>query len=66
MKKKIKVVDLTIRQIIEICDKNIKHCPECPLFYNYFDCQRFNNKYKDLIDTYDREKLLKDEVLLDE
>lgn len=64
--KKIKLVDLTIRKIMEICDKNVKNCSECPLFFAYFNCDRFNNRHKSLTDTYDREKLLKDEVELDE
>ena len=63
---KTKLIDLTLRQIMEICDKNNEECSNCPLFYTYYDCHRFNNNYKTLTETYNRERLMKDEVNLDE
>ena len=63
---KTKLIDLTLRQIIEICNKHNEHCSNCPLFYTYYDCHRFNSKYKTLTETYNIERLMKDEVELDE
>ena len=63
---KTKLIDLTLRQIIEICNKHNENCSECPLFYTYYDCHRFNSKYKTLTETYNIERLMKDEVELDE
>lgn len=55
-----KTIDLTIRQIIEICDKNSKRCTKCPLFNSMLDCHKFSIVYKDAV--YNREKLMKEEV----
>ena len=57
-----KVIDLTIRQIIEICDKNNEKCMECPLYTSILNCQNFNSKYLGDTDTYDREILENEEV----
>ena len=57
-----KTIDLTIRQIIKICDKNKKHCTKCPLFNSILDCHKFNTKYKDVVLLYNREKLMEEEV----
>ena len=57
-----KTVDLTIRQIIEICDKNNKNCKNCPLHLSVLNCYKFNINYKYLSDIYDRERLMEEEV----
>lgn len=57
-----KTIDLTIRQIIEICDKNNKHCSKCPLHLSILDCYKFNINYKYLTNIYNREKLMEEEV----
>ena len=58
----VKVIDLTIRQIIEICDKNNEKCSECPLYTSILNCHNFNSKYLGDTYTYDREILEKEEV----
>lgn len=63
---KSKLIDLTLRQIIEICNKNNEKCTECPLFNTYYDCHKFNSKYKTLTESYNIERLMKDEVELNE
>ena len=57
-----KVIDLTIRQIIEICDKNNDKCSECPLYSSILNCQNFNSKFLWSTHTYDREILENEEV----
>ena len=57
-----KTIDLTIRQIIEICDKNNKHCTKCPLFNSILNCHKFNIKYKNIAVLYNRDKLMEEEV----
>ena len=57
-----KTIDLTIRQIIEICDKNKKQCNKCPLHLSILDCYKFNINYKYLTNIYNREKLMEEEV----
>ena len=41
----VKVIDLTIRQIIEICDKHKGECRCCPLFLSKINCHDFNIYY---------------------
>ena len=60
-----KTIDLTIRQIIEICDKNNGNCKKCPLFTTMLACHKFNKRYGTIV-TYDIEKLMKEEVEDDE
>lgn len=64
--KKIKVIDLTIRQIIELCDKHNDKCSECPLFNSILNCQNFNSKYSKTTYTYNREILENEEVELND
>ena len=62
---KIKTIDLTLRQIIKICDKNIKECSKCPLFKSTFECFKLNKRYLDT-HTYDRNKLMREKVEINE
>lgn len=63
---KIKLVDLTLRQIMNICDKHNKKCSKCPLYHSYFDCFALNTKFEVWGDTYDRKRLLNDEIEIKE
>lgn len=59
-----KTIDLTIRQIIKICNKHYKNCYKCPLHLSILDCYKFNTNYKYLTNIYDKEKLMEEEVEL--
>ena len=63
---KVKLVDLTLRQIINICDKHNTNCFECPLIRSRFNCGQFNKKYANSGTYYDRNKLMKEKVELDD
>lgn len=57
-----KTVDLTLRQIIELCNKNNKQCHKCPLFTSRLDCHKFNTEYKDVVSGYNVDQLMEEEV----
>ena len=63
---KVKLIDLTLRQIIKICDKNNKNCRNCPLFKSQINCFKFDERYKIFGETYDRKMLMEEMVELDE
>ena len=62
----VKTIDLTIRQIIEICDKHNSRCSDCPLFNSTLACHKFSKKYKDFCGSYNREILMEEEVDVDD
>lgn len=53
-----KTIDLTIRRITEICDKNKGACTECPLYESALNCFEL---HKDFGKVY-RNKLEEEEV----
>ena len=63
---KIKLVDLTLRQIIKICDKHNKNCCGGPLFNSVFKCYEFDTRFKTFGGTYDRKKLMNERVEINE
>lgn len=54
-----KVIDLTIRQIIEICKNHT--CGECPLYDSILECWRFDQHHKNS-SSYDITELEKEEL----
>lgn len=63
---KIKLVDLTLRQIIKICDEHNTNCFECPLIRSRFNCSQFNKKYANSSTFLNRDKLMKEKVVLED
>lgn len=56
-----KTVDLTLRQIIEICTSN--KCVTCPLYHSMLECWKFDRRHKNS-DSYDVNTLLSEEIQL--
>ena len=52
-----KTVDLTIKQILDICDSNNKNCSKCPLFNSVLSCHKINLVYNDVYGIEYRKKL---------
>ena len=61
----VKVIDLTIRQIIEICDKHKGNCRCCSLWFSKIKCHDFN-KYTNSKCNLWRKELENMEVKLNE
>ena len=51
-----KTVDLTLKQILDICDANNKNCSKCP-FFSVLSCHKINLIYNDVSGIEYRKKL---------
>ena len=60
-----KTVDLTIRDVVRICDKYAARCTECPLFTSIIDCFKVHRSYINP-SSYDRDKLFDEDVNVEE
>ena len=54
-----KTVDLTLRQIIEMCTSN--KCITCPLYHSMLECWKFDKRHKNS-DSYDVNTLMSEEI----